>query len=156
MDARALAICALVVSMSVGSVACAEDVARNPGNASSRTAASQASPDAAAIERSTRPASVADGVAQSALPRRGQHRLVGLDRLGLGAGGLGLDPGLRDFRQHRPDAWRTTSGGAAPLPADLQALPRPPGTPASDRPSPVISLGEQGGTIGLSYKIKPP
>jgi hypothetical protein len=50
---------------------------------------------------------------------------------------------------------RTASGGAAPLPPDLNAVRKPQGDLQSDRPSPMIAARDSGGVVGLSYKIKP-
>lgn len=48
-------------------------------------------------------------------------------------------------------------GGATLLPPDLRSMPQPIGNAASsDRPSPRISVRENGAVLGLSYKIKPP
>jgi hypothetical protein len=87
-------------------------------------------------------------------PKAVVHRrgLVGLNHLGAGSG---LDPVTRDGSEGRGDMLRTASGGAAPLPPDLNAVRKPQGDLQSDRPSPMIAARDSGGVVGLSYKIKP-
>ena len=105
-----------------------------------------------------RTAVIADGggptAAAAPAPRR--RGWVGLDRIGAGPSQTGYSPAGRGAWLPRDNAPRTTSGGAAPLPPDLAALPQPPGDIVSDGPSPIISRRDVGGMVGLSYKIKPP
>ena len=101
-----------------------------------------------------RTAVIADGGGPAAAPRR--RGWVGLDRIGAGPTPTGYGVSGRGGWLPRDNAPRTASGGAAPLPPDLAALPQPPGDIVSDGPSPVISRRDVGGMVGLSYKIKPP
>jgi hypothetical protein len=106
----------------------------------------------------TRTAVIADGGGPAAAPAAvpGRRGWVGLDRIGAGTTQAGYGASGRGGWLPRDNAPRTASGGAAPLPADLSALPQPPSDITSDGPSPIISRRDVGGMVGLSYKIKPP
>ncbi len=104
-----------------------------------------------------RSAVLADTAGPAAAPPAPRRRgWVGLDRIGAGTTQAGLDLSGRGGWVARDNAPRTASGGAAPLPPDLSALPQPQGDLSSDRPSPMIAARDIGGVVGLSYKIKPP
>lgn len=73
---------------------------------------------------------------------------------GLRMSPTGLDPTVYGRVLSQGDG-ATAVGGATPLPADLQGMPRSSGGPGNDRPSPTFSTRGNGGVLGLSYKIKP-
>jgi hypothetical protein len=100
--------------------------------------------------RATKPAertSPAPAAARRADPGNFTYR-------GLRMNPTGLDPAVYGAVLGRGDKG-TAAGGATLLPPDLEAMPKPPGRSGSDRPSPTFSVRENGGVLGLSYKIKP-
>ncbi len=102
--------------------------------------------DAAAVEEASRP---------PVAPAPARRRLLGFERFGPDAIRGSIDAAARYGRIDRTGVPRTASGGAAPLPPDLLTMPLPRGEPQSNRPSPMIWARDDGGVVGLSYKIKP-
>jgi hypothetical protein len=102
--------------------------------------------DAATVEEASRP---------QVAPVPARRRLLGFERFGPGAVRGSIDAAVSYGRIDQTGVPRTASGGAAPLPPDLLTMPRPRGEPPSNRPSPMIWARDDGGVVGLSYKIKP-
>ncbi|TXL72719.1 hypothetical protein FHP25_24530 [Vineibacter terrae] len=105
----------------------------------------------AGAERSARAAKPAEG-ASPATARRPDAG--SFSYRGLRMSPTGLDPTVYSGVLSRGDG-ATAVGGATPLPADLQGMPKSPGGQGNDRPSPTFSTRGNGGVLGLSYKIKP-
>ena len=101
------------------------------------------------------PAQVAQAQQRPVAPAPARRRLLGFERFGPGAVPGSIDAAVSYGRIDQNGVPRTASGGAAPLPPDLLTMPRPRGEPQSNRPSPMIWARDDGGVVGLSYKIKP-